>query len=172
MHPFAPHRFVMIALAGTLGCASAAPDPPEQPGLPPLDTVQPVPPRPSTATPDPVREAASAARAGAILPNRRIVAFYGNPRSSRMGILGELPPDRMLARLDQEVAAWERADPATPVQPALHLIATVAQGYPGRDRKHRLRMSDSLIERVAGWAESNGWLLFLDVQVGHSSMEA
>ena len=37
---------------------------------------------------------------GAILPAKRIVAFYGNPLSKRMGILGELPPDDMLARLD------------------------------------------------------------------------
>jgi hypothetical protein len=109
---------------------------------------------------------------GAILPAKRIVAYYGNPLSKRMGILGELQPDSMMASLRQRAAEWQAADSSRGVQPALHLIATVAQGYPGRDRKHRLRMSDSLIERVAGWAESNGWLLFLDVQVGHSSMEA
>jgi len=42
---------------------------------------------------------------GSILPARRIVAYYGNPLSKRMGILGELPPKDMLARLDKEVAA-------------------------------------------------------------------
>ncbi|HMI42621.1 MAG TPA: hypothetical protein VK516_03305, partial [Gemmatimonadaceae bacterium] len=56
-----------------------------------------------------------------ILPARRIVAFYGNPLSKRMGVLGELPPDQMLAKFDKEIAAWQKADPATPVQPALHL---------------------------------------------------
>ena len=30
---------------------------------------------------------------GSILPERRIIAFYGNPLSKRMGILGELPPE-------------------------------------------------------------------------------
>ena len=54
---------------------------------------------------------------GSILPERRIVAFYGNPLSTRMGILGELKPDQMLARLDREVEAWRKADPETPVQP-------------------------------------------------------
>src|SRR4029079_5719614 len=62
---------------------------------------------------------------GSILPAKRIVAFYGNPLSKRMGILGELPPDEMLAKLDKEVAAWNRADPTHPVQPALHLIVVV-----------------------------------------------
>lgn len=108
---------------------------------------------------------------GAILPGRRIVAYYGNPLSKRMGILGELPPDQMLARLDKEVAAWQKADPSTPVQPALHLIVVVAQGAPGRDGKYRLRMTDSLVEKVASWAATRNALLFLDVQVAHSTVQ-
>jgi hypothetical protein len=109
--------------------------------------------------------------AGAIVPARRIVAFYGNPLSTRMGILGELPPDQMLARLDREVAAWRAADPNTPVVPALHLIVTVAQGSAGPDGRWRARMNDSLIARVARWAESREALLFLDIQVGKSTIE-
>jgi hypothetical protein len=108
---------------------------------------------------------------GSILPARRIVAFYGNPLSKRMGILGELPPDKMLARLDKEIAEWQKADPATPVQPALHLIAVVAQGGPGRDGKYRLRMADTLLEKVASWAATRNALLFLDVQVGQSTVQ-
>ncbi|HEY6089115.1 MAG TPA: hypothetical protein VD771_04955, partial [Gemmatimonadaceae bacterium] len=46
---------------------------------------------------------------GSILPGRRIVAFYGNPLSKRMGILGELPPEQMLAKFDKEIAAWQKA---------------------------------------------------------------
>ena len=107
---------------------------------------------------------------GSVLPNRRIVAFYGNPYSKRMGILGELPPDEMLAKLDREVAAWTRADSTTPVVPALHLIATVAQGDAGTDGMYRMRMPEELIERVYGWAKSKNALLFLDVQVGKSSL--
>ncbi|NIP77715.1 MAG: hypothetical protein GWM90_00320, partial [Gemmatimonadetes bacterium] len=60
----------------------------------------------------------------------RIVAFYGNPASKRMGILGEVPPEEMLARLDREVAAWREADPFTPVRPALQIIAVMATGDP------------------------------------------
>jgi hypothetical protein len=88
-----------------------------------------------------------------------------------MGILGELPPEQMLARLDKEVAEWQKADPSTPVQPALHLIAVVAQGTPGRDGKYRLRMADTLVEKVASWAATRNALLFLDVQVGQSTVQ-
>jgi hypothetical protein len=108
---------------------------------------------------------------GSILPARRIVAFYGNPLSKKMGVLGELPPDQMLARFDREIAAWQKADPSHPVQPALHLIAVVAQGAPGRDGKYRLRMTDSLINMVYGWAQKKNALLFLDVQVGQSTVQ-
>lgn len=107
---------------------------------------------------------------GAILPHKRIIAFYGNPLSTRMGVLGEYEPDEMLRRLDAEVAAWEKADPSTPVQPALHLIAVVAQAHPGRDGKYRLRMDSTLIERVATWAKRRDALVFLDLQVGHSTL--
>jgi hypothetical protein len=108
---------------------------------------------------------------GAILPNRRIIAYYGNPLSQRMGILGEFEHPEMLRRLDAEVAEWNRLDPSTPVQPALHLIAVVAQADAGRDGKYRLRMDSALIERVYGWAKSRNALLFVDVQVGLSTLQ-
>jgi hypothetical protein len=110
--------------------------------------------------------------AGAVLPQRRIVAFYGNPLSKRMGVLGEYPVDEMLARLDLEVRRWQEADPSTPVQPALHLIAVTAQGSPGKDGMYRLRMPDTLIESVYQWAQRKHALLFLDMQVGHSTVQA
>ncbi len=108
---------------------------------------------------------------GALLPHNRIIAYYGNPLSRRMGVLGEYDPEEMLARLDKAVAEWEEADPATPVIPALHLIAVVAQADSGTSGKYRLRMRDTLIERVAEWAETRDALVFLDVQVGMSTLE-
>jgi hypothetical protein len=108
---------------------------------------------------------------GAILPAKRIVAFYGNPLSKRMGILGQLPPEEMLAKLDREVAAWNAADPSTPVQPALHLIVDVAQADAGPSGKYRTRMDSALIEKVYGWAQKKNALLFLDLQVGQGTLQ-
>lgn len=108
---------------------------------------------------------------GAVLPNKRIIAFYGNPLSKRMGILGELPEDQMLAKLDKEVAAWAKADSLTPVQPALHLIVVTAQRDPGRGNKYRLRMNDKLIDDVLEMAKKRDALVFLDIQVGQSTLQ-
>ena len=109
---------------------------------------------------------------GALLPSHRIIAFYGNPLSKRMGILGELPPAQMLAKLEATAAEWADADSTRTVRPALHMIVTVAQASGGADGKYRLRMTDSVMERVARWAEERGWLFFVDVQTGLSSVEA
>jgi hypothetical protein len=107
---------------------------------------------------------------GSILPEKRIVAYYGNPLSKRMGALGEYPKDEMLRRLKGEVAKWEKADPALPVQPALHLVAVVAQGEPGKAGKYRMVMPDKVINEVYGWAKEANAILFIDIQTGHSDI--
>ena len=108
---------------------------------------------------------------GSILPAKRIIAFYGNPLSKRMGILGEFASDDMLRKLDAEVAAWNRIDPAHPAQPALHLIVLVADPHPGASGKYRTRHDSAMIEKVYGWARSRDALLFLDLQVGQSTLQ-
>ncbi|UFS69923.1 hypothetical protein LPW11_18800 [Geomonas sp. RF6] len=107
---------------------------------------------------------------GAILPSKRIVAYYGNPLSKRMGALGEFQKDDMLRRLKREVARWEAADPGVPVQPALHLIAVVAQGEPGKAGKYRMIMPDAVVNQVYGWAKEAGAILFIDIQTGHDNI--
>ena len=110
--------------------------------------------------------------AGSILPHSRIVAFYGNPLSSKMGILGELPPPQMLAKLNQVVAQWRAADPSTPVIPALHMIVSVAQGAPGKDGMYRQRSDTGLIEKVYGWAHQAHAIMILDIQAGKSTLDS
>jgi len=109
---------------------------------------------------------------GSILPGKRIVAYYGNPLSKKMGILGEIPYDAMLAKLDSTVALWRAADPTLPVQPALHLIVSVAQGQPGKDSMYRQRSDPDLIEKVYGLARSHGAITILDIQAGKSTLKA
>ena len=111
-------------------------------------------------------------KAGALLPFNRIVAYYGNLYSKRMGALGEYPKPEMFQRLKGEVAKWQAADTTIPVIPALHYIAVVEQGAAGRDGKYRLRMPFSQIDTIVNWANEINALVFLDIQVGHSSVKA
>ena len=109
---------------------------------------------------------------GAILPFKRVVAFYGNLYAKKMGILGEIPPNEMLAKLKGEVKNWERADPQTPVMPALHYIAVVASGDPGKDGKYRHRMPLRQIDTVLKLAKKIHGIVFVDVQVALSNIHA
>ncbi len=108
---------------------------------------------------------------GALLPFNRIIAYYGNLYSTKMGVLGEYKEDVMFAKLDAEVKKWEVADPSTPVIPALHYIAVTAQGSPGESGKYRLRMPDSEIDKVITMAEKINAIVFLDIQVGFSTLQ-
>ena len=109
--------------------------------------------------------------AGALLPYNRIIAYYGNLYSKRMGILGELPKEQMLKKLQGEVKNWQAADTSIKVIPALHYIAVTAQGSPGKDNKHRLRMPFKQIDTIMSWAKEINALVFVDIQVGHSTVK-
>jgi len=108
---------------------------------------------------------------GAIFPFYRVIAFYGNLYSKKMGVLGEYPTDEMFAKLKAELTKWQAADSTIPVRPALHYIAVTAQGYPGKGDKYRLRMPFKQIDSVIRMAARINALVFLDIQVGQSTVQ-
>ncbi len=107
---------------------------------------------------------------GALLPSKRIVCYYGNPASRRMGILGELPKAEMLRRLRGEVSRWNQADPAHPAMPCLHLVATVAQADRGTSGHYRAIVRDSTVRMVHGWAREVNGVFFVDLQIGTDNL--
>ncbi len=109
--------------------------------------------------------------ADAILPFKRVVAYYGNFYSKGMGVLGEYPTDQMLAMLASTTAMWTAADPTTPAVPAIHYIVTVAQAAAGKEGKYILRMPDDQIEHALELANRIHGIVFLDVQVALSTLQ-
>ncbi|RZK42411.1 MAG: hypothetical protein EOO90_07290 [Pedobacter sp.] len=110
---------------------------------------------------------------GAILPFKRIVVYYGNLHSKKMGALGEYAPKEMWERLNKEIKHWEKVDPATPVQAGLHYIAAVASGTPGKDGKYINRMGNKQIDSVLKIAKMRpNTIVFLDLQVALSNLKA
>ena len=110
--------------------------------------------------------------AGAVLPFKRIVAYYGNFYSVRMGVLGEYSQDKVLSMLESTVKAWAAADPSTPVVPAVDYIAVAAQNVPWKDGKYRFRMPSKQIDKAMSMGDRIHGLVFLDVQPGWSTVEA
>ncbi|MBA4168395.1 MAG: hypothetical protein H0X41_12780 [Chitinophagaceae bacterium] len=109
---------------------------------------------------------------GAILPFKTVIAFYGNLYSKQMGILGELPRGQMLSKLRSEITKWKEADSTLAIQPALHYIAVTAQGSPGKNGKYRLRMPFNQIDSVLSMAKEIDAIVFLDIQVGLSTLQS
>lgn len=107
---------------------------------------------------------------GALLPFNRIVAYYGNFYSKQMGVLGEYPPEEVLTKLETEVQKWQVADPSTPVIPAIHYIAAVAQASAGADGDYLSQMPDSQIDKAIDLAKQANGIVFVDIQIAHSSV--
>lgn len=108
---------------------------------------------------------------GAILPFQRIIAYYGNFYSTRMGALGEYPPEEMKRRLLADVAKWEAADPETPVIPAIDYVAMVAQADAGNDGMYRKMMPNEHIDKAHRLAKEVNGILILEVQSGLADLQ-
>ena len=106
-----------------------------------------------------------------ILPNYRVVSFYGHPNSDQMGILGEYATkEDALAALQQVAAEYAAADPSLPVLPAFELIATVAQPHPGDDGNYLAETGAHIIQEFVDFTAANNMLLILDLQIGHDTI--
>lgn len=108
----------------------------------------------------------------ALLPNYRIVSFYGHPNNPDMGILGEYDMDELLAKLKEEKAAYEAADPSKPVMMAFELIVSVAQNWPADNDTYLLHTDDETIQTYIDFATANDIILILDLQIGRSTVKA
>jgi hypothetical protein len=126
----------------------------------------PAPPRPP-ARPDAQSQPANLS--ASVLDSTVLVTWYGNPWSSRMGILGRLDPDALAAGLKKQAAEYA-AVTTKRVTPAYELVAIVGQPQPGRDGLYRRRESYQVIDRMLHAARAAGFKLILDVQTGHSSV--
>ncbi len=100
----------------------------------------------------------------------RIVAYYGSPLSTQLGILGRLPRAEVGASIRAEVQRWQRADPDTDTVCAFEIIAVTAQAAPGASGLYRARISPAALNAMIALARENSCLTILDLQVGWSSV--
>lgn len=101
-----------------------------------------------------------------ILPDRRVVAFYGNPAAHALGALGIGSPDAAADRLARVARSY--AKKTRPALGALELLADVAANAPGPDGKYRTRTSDAVILRYLRAARRHHDILILDIQPGRA----
>ena len=101
-----------------------------------------------------------------VLPEFRVVAFYGAPQARELGALGIGRPDGAARRLARQARPYRRS--SRPELPALELIAVIANAHAGRDGMYRTRQEDTVIRRYLNAARRAKALLLLDIQPGRS----
>lgn len=105
----------------------------------------------------------------ALLDEHLMVTWYGNPRSTQMGALGEQSGAARIARFRAQAEAYQAVSDKT-ILPAYHLVAVIATCTPGADALWRRRETPDVIAALLTEARANGFHLILDVQVGQSTV--
>jgi hypothetical protein len=101
-----------------------------------------------------------------ILPDKRVVAFYGAPQDRELGALGIGSPRRAARRLERQAEPYSRR--GRPALPAFELIAAMVTREAGDGGDHSLRQSPSTIRRYLRAARAHELLLVLDIQPGYA----
>ena len=101
-----------------------------------------------------------------LLPDRRIVAYYGAPQDDELGALGIGSPASAARKLERQARPY--AEPERPVLPAMELIAVTAAAHPGEGERYNTRQDAAVIDRYLRAARKAKALLVLDIQPGRS----
>jgi hypothetical protein len=104
-----------------------------------------------------------------LLRDHLLVTWYGNPRSARMGVLGEQSGDTRAAALRTQADAYA-ALTSKRVLMAYHLVAVIAQCTPGADGLWRRRETPEMIRALIDEARAHGFRVVLDIQPGRSAV--
>ncbi|CAN5572783.1 hypothetical protein BH18ACT3_BH18ACT3_12600 [soil metagenome] len=102
-----------------------------------------------------------------LFPGRRLVAIYGHPGDSNLGVLGEQSVDEAVERA-RSVAAGYNGIGGEPVIPTFEIITTVASSEPGPDGDYSL---ESSLDHVRPWVDAAadaGFYVVLDLQPGYT----
>lgn len=118
------------------------------------------------------RTARAAAYPQVIIPKSRILSYYGYPGNELMGILGEYSPQDLLPILQEQGAAYEAADPETPLALAYEVIGSVAQADAGEDGNFLARIDSDTLDEYADFCLENDLLMIIDVQFGLESVQS
>jgi hypothetical protein len=107
----------------------------------------------------------------ALLPQYRVLSYYGHPAASTMGILGEFDKAGLLREILKEKEAWEAADPSRPVMPAFEIIGSVAQRSEGENGTYLLHTDAQTIQDYIDFTQEHGIQLIIDLQIGRSTVQ-
>ena len=102
-----------------------------------------------------------------LFPGSFLVALYGHPGTSALGVMGEQPVDAAVQRAREHAASYEGLVDAT-VVPSFEIIATVASSSAGPDGNYS---NEAELDLLRPWVEAAGeagLYVVLDLQPGRT----
>jgi len=100
-----------------------------------------------------------------LLPEYRMVGFYGAPQDDALGELGIGTPASAGARLLKQAEPYEGS---REIMPVFELLATIAAAAPGEDGLYRTRQPHSVIREYLDAVREVDGILLLDIQPGRA----
>lgn len=101
-----------------------------------------------------------------VFDGRFLVAYYGSPQTTRLGVLGEGNPEQTTKRLIK--AARPFATKKRKIQPVYEVIVTVVDGGPGKDGDFSHDIPKRYVKQYIRAAHRHKALVLLDLQPGRS----
>lgn len=95
-----------------------------------------------------------------------MLGYYGRPGASSLGILGQHSIEELMPLITAKADEYDQINGDAGVKPVFHLIYGMAAGDPGRDKSYLLTLSDKVLMKYIDAAQSNGFLVIIDTQLG------
>ena len=95
-----------------------------------------------------------------------IVAYYGRPGTSSLGVLGQYPIEELMKKIKATADEYAQITGNKNVVPAFDLIYGLASSEPGRKKDYILPLSSKKLMTYIDAATKNGFAVFIDLQLG------
>lgn len=95
-----------------------------------------------------------------------IVAYYGRPGTSSLGVLGQYPIEELMAKIKAKADEYAQITGNKNVTPAFDIIYGLASSAPGRDKEYILPLSHEKLMKYINAAKNNGFAVIIDLQLG------
>ncbi len=98
--------------------------------------------------------------------NEMIVAYYGRPGVSSLGVLGQYSLEKLMPKIKAKALEYAKVSGNQNVIPAFDIIYGLAAADPGRDKDYIIPLSHDKLMKYINAANENGFALFIDLQLG------
>ncbi len=95
-----------------------------------------------------------------------MLGYYGRPGVASLGVLGQHSIEELMPLIKAKADEYDQINGDVGVKPVFHLIYGMAAGDPGRDKTYLLTLSDKVLMEYIEAAQSNGFLVLIDTQLG------